>query len=253
MGCALMTVGPMPYGVAQETDVEIGCSSDQNSAVTCCNSHSLEEELPGESAMLRRSFCQLLLLPTVSVLDNQGFLRQINPNTLSTEQELLTHSESNQPSLWWNRDILPERLGGNRLFESWLTYEIQDSGTQVVDIAVDPQIWRVLNYSEKYAVLNRLATTTESLGYNLRLFYAHPRASVLVGLYVCDFEDNTAAAKLNTSAYSDSYEISSCVTAFNPNAIAQYRYSLLDAEESPVAEAATPQEEGAVPQNTASR
>jgi hypothetical protein len=236
MGWGVLIFGNLSPGLAQEANPAEACS---DRAVTCCAAPSLAGEMPGDSVALRQSFCELLLLPAFSLLDSEAFVRQVDPTTLFSDQDASPQSMT-RPSLWLNRDILPERLGGHRLVQAWLVYELKASGTQVVDMAIDPQIWRILTYTERYAAMNRLATATESFGYNLRLFYAHTRNSELIGLYVCDFEAAPATDKAAGTSSGVTPYASQCVATFDAREIAQYQTSLVNAEAELAASSAFP-------------
>jgi hypothetical protein len=64
---------------------------------------------------------------------------------------------------------------------------------RVVDLNVNSQIWGVLNYYERYAVLNLFGSAAKSFGYNLRLYDGSGFAAQLAGIYACDFPTNPDA------------------------------------------------------------
>lgn len=127
----------------------------------------------------------LLEFPTNSRF-NSEFESRIDPAT-QVSDETTSDTHATLPSLWWNRDQMPRRLGGNRLVNSWLAYQILDPAMRVVDISVNSQIWSILNYTERYAVLNQFGTAAKDYGYNLRVFQGSTYSPQIIGVYVCDF------------------------------------------------------------------
>ncbi|WP_163659954.1 hypothetical protein [Adonisia turfae] len=102
------------------------------------------------------------------------------------------------PSLWWQQQVVGEAIN-SRLIDSWRAYgntnldsgaSIQTEGsTPHVDIIVNGQLWPLLNYLERYSLINQFGESTKDYGYQLRVFTGNR----LVGLHVCDFSDRNAA------------------------------------------------------------
>ena len=156
--------------------------------VTCCPSDLLSVYWPERSPQLSQTLCQLLVFPTTGLSNIDDFYPRIVDQSISSNSRQASAEHMTLPSLWWNRDLLTPQLGGRRLTESWISYQIKDSGTTVVDVMVNPQIWSVLTYNERFAVLNQFGTTARDFGYNLRFFQGNARNYRMVGLYACDFE-----------------------------------------------------------------
>ncbi|MBD0267195.1 MAG: hypothetical protein ICV77_02765 [Cyanobacteria bacterium Co-bin8] len=114
------------------------------------------------------------------------FWDSIDQNSMQTD-EMISPIEMSTPSLWYNRDQLPNRLGGRRLISSWIAYQTDEHSLPVVDIVVNAQYWSVLNYFEQYGVINTLGQSAKDFGYNLRLYRGSLYSRELIGLHVCDF------------------------------------------------------------------
>lgn len=190
-GAGLLLIGGANRSQAQSSEA---CAVQESGEVaildaSCCPDELLTAYWPGRSPQLNQTFCQLLVFPTATLGNGDDFTDRIVDGSLSSDSRRASADSMTLPSLWWNRDSLTSHLGGRRLVESWISYEIEDSGTTVVDMLVNPQIWSVLTYNERYAVLNQFGTAARQFGYNLRFFQGNPRNARMVGLYACDFVD----------------------------------------------------------------
>ncbi|MGB5973904.1 MAG: hypothetical protein WBG38_11325 [Nodosilinea sp.] len=162
---------------------------------------------PEQSPQLHRSFCQLLTFPTGGRLDGEDFAQRIVDGTLSSHSQWASADTMTLPSLWWNRDSLTSHLGGRRLVDSWLSYRIKEADTAVVDVVINSQIWSVLTYSERYAVLNQFGTAARDSGYSLRFLQGNSRNYRIAGLYVCDFNtESDSLAEQNVQTCSASLD-----------------------------------------------
>lgn len=113
------------------------------------------------------------------------------------DDQTISETRLTLPSLWWNQEQTPSKLGGYRLVRGWLAYSVRDSAMRVVDLNVNSQIWDVLNYYERYAVLNFFGSAAKSFGYNLRLYDGSGFAAQLAGIYACDFPTDPDAVFSN--------------------------------------------------------
>lgn len=179
----------------------------------CCPSDVLAAYWPGRSPQLNQTFCQLLVFPTSTRANADDFNQRLVNESLSSDSRRASAEIMTLPSLWWNRDSLTPRLGGRRLVQSWISYQIKDSATPVVDVVINPQMWSVLTYNERFAVLNQFGTAARDFGYNLRFFQGNARSYRMVGLYACDFSaqpgvsESTSAAVNTCSANLDAGQI----------------------------------------------
>ncbi|MBD2231874.1 hypothetical protein [Phormidium tenue] len=188
-GAVLLMVGGANRSPAQSSSA---CAVQDGEEVAildaaCCPDELLTAYWPGRSTTLNQTFCQLLVFPTATLANGDDFTDRIVDGSLSSDSRRASPTSMTLPSLWWNRDSLTSHLGGRRLVESWISYQIEDSGTTVVDVMVNPQMWAVLTYNERYAVLNQFGTAARDFGHNLRFFQGNSRTSRMVGLYACDF------------------------------------------------------------------
>jgi hypothetical protein len=170
------------------------CAGDNIDEVACCPSNVLSTYWPMRSHRLSQTFCQLLVFPTATLANADDFSDRIVDGSLSSDSRHASADAMTLPSLWWNRDSLTPRLGGRRLVQSWISYQIEDSATPVVDVLINPQMWSVLTYNERYAVLNQFGTAARSFGYNLRFFQGNARSYRMVGLYACEFDSQPLAS-----------------------------------------------------------
>jgi hypothetical protein len=142
---------------------------------------------PERSAQIQQTFCELLVFPTATLPNGDSFTDRIVDESLSSDSRRASADTMTLPSFWWNRDSLTSHLGGRRLVDSWISYQVKDTGTTVVDVMVNAQIWSVLTYNERYAVINQFGTAARDFGYNLRFFQGNSRNYRMMGLYACDF------------------------------------------------------------------
>lgn len=82
-----------------------------------------------------------------------------------------------QPSLWLNRDIFASRARfSSKLFENWLVCPSVDSDRGRIDLVVNAQLWGLLDYFERYELLQQFGNGSDQpdqqfkAGYNLRIF-----------------------------------------------------------------------------------
>ncbi|MEM8610536.1 MAG: hypothetical protein AAGF93_00850 [Cyanobacteria bacterium P01_H01_bin.105] len=129
------------------------------------------------------------------------------------------------PSLWWQQRQVGELVHSDRLIDSWRAYPDtntdNDTGTSLahVDVIVNSQIWRLLNYLERYSLITQFGKSAKSYGYQLRLF-ADNR---LVGLQVCEFSAATVmtgvsapdAGNLSTATALAEPDITTCAIELN--------------------------------------
>ncbi|MEA5447798.1 hypothetical protein VB780_04405 [Leptolyngbya sp. CCNP1308] len=222
-GAGLLMVGGASRSQAQSSEA---CAVQGGEEVAildaaCCPDELLTAYWPGRSPQLNQTFCQLLVFPTATLGNGDDFTDRIVDGSLSSDSRQASADTMTTPSLWWNRDSLTSHLGGRRLVESWISYQIEDSGTTVVDVMVNPQMWSVLTYNERYAVLNQFGTATRDFGYNLRFFQGNPRNARMVGLYACNFVDQPG---LPLGAEDDVY---ACSANLDAGLIVQLQRNLL--------------------------
>jgi hypothetical protein len=82
-----------------------------------------------------------------------------------------------QPSLWLNRDIFASRARfSSKLFENWLVCPSANSDRGRIDLVVNGQLWSLLDYFERYELLQQFGNGSDQpdqqfkSGYNLRVF-----------------------------------------------------------------------------------
>lgn len=82
-----------------------------------------------------------------------------------------------QPSLWLNRDLFAFRAKfTTKLFENWLVCPSTNSDRGRIDLVVNGQLWGLLDYFERYELLQQFGNGNDQpdqrfkSGYNLRIF-----------------------------------------------------------------------------------
>ncbi|WP_088428883.1 hypothetical protein [Halomicronema hongdechloris] len=118
------------------------------------------------------------------------------------DEDTLSLTTMTRPSLWWRRDQLPSRLGGDRLIEGWTAYHLVDPTMQVIDIDINGQGWRILTLAERYGLLTQFGSAAKAYGYNVRLYRGSDQFRERLALYVCDFS-HTPELEGQTSTDSD--------------------------------------------------
>jgi hypothetical protein len=81
---------------------------------------------------------------------------------------------STVPSLWWAKEKIDPYQG--KLIDNWLAYPRQKR----IDLIVNWQLWSLLDYLQKYSLVNDYGSVARSYGYNLRVF---DRQSQCLALY----------------------------------------------------------------------
>ncbi|MGG6238010.1 hypothetical protein ACQ4N7_05165 [Nodosilinea sp. AN01ver1] len=190
-GAGLLMTAPHPTSAKAQTD---------------CPSEMLTPYWPERSPQIHQTFCELLVFPTATLPNGDTFTDRIVDGSLSSDSRQASADTMTLPSLWWNRDSLTSHLGGRRLVDSWISYQIKDSGTTVVDVIVNPQMWSVLTYNERYAVLNQFGTAARDFGYNVRFFQGNSRNYRMMGIYACDFVDQPSAPLSGPLALEDNVQ-----------------------------------------------
>ena len=169
------------------------CWGAESSANWCCPSASLASALPHTPSSLSQTLCELLVFPSEGRAEADLFRRLVVSESLVRDSAPAVNATT-LPSLWWNRDSIPARLGGHRLVESWLAYQRHQSATGMIDLVVSPQFWRELTLPERYGILVKFGQTAQELGYHLRLLDNNGYTARVVGVYACVKETCLASA-----------------------------------------------------------
>lgn len=143
-------------------------------------SAGFEPVLAAEPEPLSPVAAVLLAEPLALPLD----LSLLQPGAVPADPTVVTSNRVNQirltiPSLWW----ADEQFGGSLLMD-WLAYPGADGTPKRVDLAVNPQVWSIYNYVERYTFVNHLGISAADYGYNSRVFDTQGK---LLAAYICDF------------------------------------------------------------------
>jgi hypothetical protein len=94
------------------------------------------------------------------------------------------------PSLWLGRDIFAHKSKfGKKTFEGWLVCPSSNSDRGRIDLVVNGQLWSVLDYFDRYELLQQFGISSDRAdvkyrsGYNLRVFNRQGRS---LGSYTCN-------------------------------------------------------------------
>lgn len=92
------------------------------------------------------------------------------------------------PSLWFAQDIY-----GGKLITSWLAYAPTGNEPGRVDMFVNRQYWSLLNYLERYQIVNKFGLVAWDYRYNLRIF--NPQGNFLAA-YTCSGDLNSPFCRI---------------------------------------------------------
>ncbi len=94
------------------------------------------------------------------------------------------------PSLWLGRDIFAHQARvGKKIFEGWLVCPSSNSDRSRIDLVVNGQLWSVLDYFDRYELVQQFGISSDRpdaksrSGYNLRVFNRQGRS---LGSYTCN-------------------------------------------------------------------
>jgi hypothetical protein len=90
---------------------------------------------------------------------NNSKLGKSRPDVVTADT--ISPSQRNTPSLWWTREQLP-----NKLVLNWLAYPQKKQ----IDVVVNPQFWNILDYPQRYQLVNRWGTVARKHGFDVRIF-----------------------------------------------------------------------------------
>lgn len=113
------------------------------------------ETIPRET---NQNFCEIPI--QLELLENEELeLNEQNIITADTiSQEFLSI-----PSLWWAKQQFDIFKG--KLVRNWLAYPDQTR----IDLVVNRQLWSLMNYLDRYRLINEFGTVSRGYGYNLRI------------------------------------------------------------------------------------
>ena len=113
----------------------------------------------------------------------QSSADKLPPGTLLTSTTVCQGGLT-PPSLWWTRDLVESDLRLKKLVNQWTVQVRSADQAGLVKVVVNPQLWSVMNYFERYEFLNSFGLAVQEFGYNLSL--SDLRGASL-GNYECQF------------------------------------------------------------------
>lgn len=95
------------------------------------------------------------------------------------------------PSLWWTKEQFDPFAG--RLIANWLIYPQEGGIERRVDILVNPQLWGLLDYIERYTLVNKFGIVARENAFNIRFFGGQQQ---LLAAYTCTSDSETPTCNL---------------------------------------------------------
>lgn len=127
---------------------------------------------------------------SLALLNAPVELERLRPGSdLPDASEVITANTISQtgitvPSLWFIQEQVADQFS-SRLVENWLAYPGSETTLRRIDLVVNPQVWSLLNYLERYTFLHRFGSTARDYRYSMRVF--DPQARLLAA-YLCDYD-----------------------------------------------------------------
>ncbi len=119
---------------------------------------------------------------TLTYIDRPLEVKLVNNPKLARQRldvitaDTISQRQLNQPSLWWTREQLP-----NKLVLNWLAYPKKKH----IDVVVNPQFWNILDYPERYQLVNKWGTIARKHGFNVRIFNLRFSEQKPIVAYTC--------------------------------------------------------------------
>ncbi len=106
-------------------------------------------------------------------------LAQAPPPPAAQAQGTISDNGLTVPSLW-----LAQQLFGGKLIASWRPVASTDPSENQVELVVRREVWRIMDYLNRYDFINRFGTAASDFRYNLQVVDAQ---GTLLGAYICQF------------------------------------------------------------------
>jgi hypothetical protein len=121
-------------------------------------------------------------------------LELLNQETIDINgQNIITADTISQeylsiPSLWWAKQQFD--LFKGKLIRNWIAYPDRNR----IDLVVNRQLWSLMNYLDRYRLLNEFGTVSRSYGYNLRIVNQNEQC---LATYHLNDHNNTSRWEIN--------------------------------------------------------
>ena len=111
-------------------------------------------------------------------------------NTLPARRDVITANTLSPtkltlPSFWWAK----EQFAG-KMLSNWIAYPKESR----VDFVVNPQLWTLLDYIDRYSFINDFGSVARDYGYNIRVFN---QRSALLAAYTCNFSTTPPTCQIS--------------------------------------------------------
>ncbi|PSB03991.1 hypothetical protein [Merismopedia glauca] len=133
----------------------------------------------------------ILCLPGLTQIAPEASEKPLEINLLQTDSSVnrkdvlrgdrISATTIQVPSLWWTKEQFDPFSG--RLINNWLIYTQAQGLERRVDILVNFQLWGLLDYIERYTLVNKFGTVGREYGYNIRVFNGQKE---LLAAYTCN-------------------------------------------------------------------
>jgi hypothetical protein len=123
--------------------------------------------------------------PTPEICDvNLTVLKSVDfsndPNIITADT--VTAEGMTAPSLWWTNEQFPPKLVTN-----WIANRSQNQ----IYLLVNTQYWNILDYIDRYRMIDRFGRVAQGYGYNLKICN---NQKIALAHYVCDRQNTTQNA-----------------------------------------------------------
>lgn len=115
----------------------------------------------------------------------QGTVADLKPGTVLTSATIC-QTGLTSPSLWWAWEQIQQDLGlGKKLISQWVAQVRSPQQPGEVKLFVNPQVWSLMNYFERYEFVNTFGFNAQRFGYNLHIVDTR---AVDLASYNCQFQ-----------------------------------------------------------------
>jgi len=133
-------------------------------------------------------------LPSTVPLDLNRLKRGAVPNYSVTTGNIRSQPELIIPRLWWTKEQF-----GDKLVDNWLVIPNSKKNPGRIDLVVNQQMWRSLDYLKRYEFVNKFGTAARDYRYNLRIF---DYQKALLATYTCNFNTTPRLCNIQLEATS---------------------------------------------------
>lgn len=133
---------------------------------------------------------KLLFILTIMVSFPNQVVRAKTTETICTLPSLTTVTETEYgfAKLWWGREQFDPFNG--QLIQGWVINTENNS----IDLVINRQLWTLLDYINRYRLVNHMGAIAREYQYNLRLINQQEKC---LAFYTCDFTSDPHDCKID--------------------------------------------------------